>query len=462
MKTFTALASAFALTSSALAAPSQSENPLRPRATLEPITVKGNAFFQGNNRFYVRGIDYQPGGSSNLVDPLADPEICKRDIAKFKELGTNVVRIYSVDNSANHDTCMQELADAGIYLVLDTNTPDYSINRADPAPSYNSVYLQNVFATIDIFVKYSNTLAFFSANEVINDDKTTATAPYVKAVTRDMRAYMKARGHRQVPVGYSAADVAESRMEMAHYMNCGTDEERSDFFAFNDYSWCNPSSYQVSGWDQKVKNFTGYGLPIFLSEYGCIKPRPRTFGEVKALYSKEMTPVYSGGLAYEYSMEDNDYGMVEIKSKTEVEELEDFEYYKAALEETPNPSGDGGYSPTQSVSECPAFSANWNVTDNKLPAMPKKAQDFFKNGAGKGVGFEGDGSQTVGCEDEDECANGTSDENPTPTDLGPEDGETTSTSEAAANPGLVIPSLAANGWVGIVVLISALGGGLLL
>lgn len=461
MKTFSALASALAITG-ALAAPSQSENNLRPRATLEPITVKGNAFFQGNNRFYVRGIDYQPGGSSNLEDPLANPTICKRDIAKFKELGTNVVRIYSVDNSANHDECMQELADAGIYLVLDTNTPDYSINRADPAPSYNSVYLQNVFATIDIFVKYSNTMAFFSANEVINDDKTTATAPYVKAVTRDMRAYMKARGHRQVPVGYSAADVAESRMEMAHYMNCGTDEERSDFFAFNDYSWCNPSSYQVSGWDQKVKNFTGYGLPIFLSEYGCIKPRPRTFGEVKALYSKEMTPVYSGGLAYEYSMEDNDYGMVEIKSDTEVEELEDFDYYKTALEETPMPTGDGGYNPTQSASECPAFSANWNVTDSKLPAMPKKAQAFFKNGAGKGVGLEGDGSQTVGCEDEDECASGTSDENPTPTDLGPGDSETTETSEGAAA-GLVIPPVALiNGWVGLAVLVSALGGGLLL
>ena len=166
MKTFTALASALAIASSVLAAPSpdQTENNLKPRATLEPITVKGNAFFQGNKRFYIRGIDYQPLGASDPKDPLADTVTCKRDIAKFKELGTNVVRIYTVDNSANHDECMQELADAGIYLVLDINTPDYSINRADPKPSYNSVYLQNIFATIDIFVKYSNTLAFFSAN----------------------------------------------------------------------------------------------------------------------------------------------------------------------------------------------------------------------------------------------------------------------------------------------------------
>lgn len=58
-------------------------------------------------------------------------------------------------------------------------------------------------------------------------------------------------------------------MQTAHYFSCGTQDARSDFFAFNDYPWCSPSSFQVSGWDVKVKNFTGYGLPIFLSEWGC-------------------------------------------------------------------------------------------------------------------------------------------------------------------------------------------------
>jgi hypothetical protein len=82
------------------------------------------------------------------------------------------------------------------------------------------------------------------------------------SVTRDMRQYLGSRGYRQIPVGYSAADVNSNRLEMAEYMNCGSDDERSDFFAFNDYSWCDPSSFTTSGWDQKVKNFTGYGLPL--------------------------------------------------------------------------------------------------------------------------------------------------------------------------------------------------------
>ena len=186
-----------------------------------------------------------------------------------------------MDNTADHDECMSALADAGIYLVLDVNTPKYSLNRAgkplavpsspcrptdtivaDPSTSYNDVYLQNIFATADKFANYDNTLAYFSGNEVINDGPTSKAAPYVKAVTRDLRQYIRNRGHRHIPVGYSAADIDTNRLQMAEYMNCGTEDERSDFFAFNDYSWCDPSSFQISGWDQKVKNFTGYGLPL--------------------------------------------------------------------------------------------------------------------------------------------------------------------------------------------------------
>ena len=83
-------------------------------------------------------MDYQPGGSSNVADPIADAASCKRDIVEFKKLGINTVRVYTVDNTANHDECMTALADAGIYLVLDLNTPKYSLNRAgsfSPMPS---------------------------------------------------------------------------------------------------------------------------------------------------------------------------------------------------------------------------------------------------------------------------------------------------------------------------------------
>ena len=202
MKTATVATTLALGVSSALAAPSTST--IYARDDVTPISVKGNAFFKGDERFYIRGVDYQPGGSGDLADPIADTDGCKRDVEKFKSLGLNTIRVYSVDNSKDHDECMNALADAGIYLVLDVNTPKYSINRKEPKQSYNDVYLQYIFATVEMFAKYKNTLAFFSGNEVVNDDKSSSTAPYVKAVTRDIRQYLRERDLRTVPVGYSA------------------------------------------------------------------------------------------------------------------------------------------------------------------------------------------------------------------------------------------------------------------
>ncbi|KAK3945986.1 Glucanosyltransferase-domain-containing protein [Diplogelasinospora grovesii] len=399
MKSF-AFASALAAISSSLVTatptPTDPEQPHK-RATLPTVTASGNAFWTGSTRFYVRGIDYQPGGSSAMADPLADSTICQRDIAEFKKLGVNTIRVYITDNSANHDTCMNALADAGIYVIIDANNPLYSINRFEPAASYNTAYLQSVFATIDEFIKYPNTMAFFSGNEVINDNVTsTLSARYVKATTRDMRQYIGNRGYRKVPVGYSAADVSQNRIQLASYMNCGTDDERSDFFAFNDYSWCNTNFVQ-SGWDQKVKSFTGYGIPIFLSEYGCIT-NGRDFGEVQALMSSEMTGVYSGGLMYEYALEANNFGIVKIPSPqaSTVQEEAGFTKFASAMSAYPAPTGNGGFTSTTNSAACPTKDANWLVDSTLLPAIPDGAKAFMTAGAGTGPGLKGDGSQNAG------------------------------------------------------------------
>jgi hypothetical protein len=379
-----------ALAAFASATPTLKDPPSK-RASLPTVTASGNAFWTGDERFYLRGIDYQPGGAAANEDPLADPKVCKRDIEYFKELGVNVIRVYAVDNKGDHDECMKALAEAGIYLVLDVNNPKYSINRATPGPSYNAAYIQSVFATVEMFAQYDNTLAFFSGNEVMNDEKDTdKSAPYVKAITRDMRNYIKARKLRKIPVGYSAADVSSNRMQTAHYMNCGSDDVRSDFFAFNDYSWCN-SDFETSGWDVKVKNFTDYGIPIFLSEYGCIKNRPRKFEEMEPMMGKEMSSVYSGGLMYEYSLEDNDYGIVSIKSG-KVTPSKEFDLFKSALEKYPMPTGTGGAAKSSHGVECPKSESVWQVDPSYLPEMPAQAEKYMKDGAGKGPGIDGAGS----------------------------------------------------------------------
>ena len=107
-----------------------------------------------------------------------------------------------------------------------------------------------------------------------------------------------------------------------------------------------------------------------------------------------MTPVYSGGLVYEYSEEGSGYGLVEIKGNS-VSELPDFSALKDQLEAN-KPSGDGGYKTNLSPSKCPAASNTWEVHDFKgdeLPAIPDGAVKYLNDGAGKGPGLNGDGSQ---------------------------------------------------------------------
>lgn len=361
-------------------------------AKIKPVEVKGNAFFlkDSDERFYMRGLDYQPGGSSDLTDPIGDPDVCKRDIPYFKDLGINTIRIYSIDNTNDHSECMNALADAGIYVIFDTNTPHASITRGNNSEcSYNYAYLEQVFASILKVAEFDNTLGFFAANEVINDKESTHAATQVKATVRDMKTFMKNRGLRNIPVGYSAADVEENRVQTARYFNCGDDEmARVDMFGFNDYSWCGDSSYKVSGYDEKVDVFSNYSIPIFFSEYGCNEVKDdRPFTEVEAIYSEKMTKVFSGGLVYEYSEEDNNYGLAKIDGD-DVETNDDFKNLKDQFEKVKNPSGDGDYQEDLDHSSCPAKSDMWDA-DNKLPPTPKGALKFIiADAEPEGNGFD--------------------------------------------------------------------------
>ncbi|KAK6515064.1 hypothetical protein TWF506_007415 [Arthrobotrys conoides] len=422
-------------------------------AALTPITIRGNAFYSGNTRFYIRGVDYQPGGASDPKDPLADPAICGRDIPALKELGLNAIRVYIIDSAADHDECMKMLDDAGIYLILDVNTPRHSITRDDPGISYNEVYLQHVFGTMDVMSKYSNLMAYFAGNEVVNNETNTYAATYVKATVRDMKAYQKARNLRAIPVGYSAADVAQNRQLIAEYMNSGPAAERVDFHAFNDYSWCGAaSSYLISGYDQKVKNYTDYGIPAFLSEFGCNTNPPRQFTEIESIYHTNMTGVFSGGLVFEWTQEENNFGLVEVSEDLKtIDTLVDYDNLKEMYEKISNPSGDGGATLTSgSPSECPSrIPGVWDA-ECSLPAMPRRAEGYLRNGAGEPLGLDGPSNQWSG---------------PAPPPSETETGgppEATTTSPNAA-PG-IIPSLnfVMIGSISSIVIAGLLGGAALL
>jgi hypothetical protein len=106
-----------------------------------------------------------------------------------------------------------------------------------------------------------------------------------------------------------------------------------------------------------------------------------------------MTPVYSGGLIYEYSFEKvvidatgAAFGIVDISGNT-VKERPDFTALQIAFNKTPIPSDDGGYSAINKASVCPPGSHAW-LANTSLPSIPQGATKFMSQGAGPGPGLK--------------------------------------------------------------------------
>ena len=204
------------------------------------------------------------------------------------------------------------LADAGIYVIQDLSNPISSINRA--SPTWTTELFADYAAVVDAMANFTNTLGFFAGNEVSNDPNNTDASAFVKASVRDMKAYIKTKNYRTIGVGYATNDDANIRINLAHYFNCGDSSESIDFWGYNLYSWCGESTYTESGYDQRTAELANYSVPAFLAEYGCNQVRPRVFTEVQAIYGKNMTNVWSGGIVYMYFQEANDFGKLKASS----------------------------------------------------------------------------------------------------------------------------------------------------
>lgn len=200
-----------------------------------------------------------------------------------------------------------------------------------------------------------------------------------------------------------------------------------------------------------------------LSEFGCVDTvTGRKFGEIPSLF-KEATPVYSGGLVYEYTKEGDTeqqkYGLVTAQGSSSATERPDFALLQKAFKDNQPPSGDGGYKPSGKASTCPTRSKTWLVDGDGLPAMPPKAKAFFKNGAGQGVGLTGEGSQEVGAESTGTATPGSG----AVTATGSSSSATGTSSGESAASGLRAPDFTVMPLVcGLVVVVSSLLGGAIL
>jgi hypothetical protein len=132
------------------------------------------------------------------------------------------------------------------------------------------------------------------------------------AAVADIKAYIKAKKYRHIPIGYSATDTAVLRPMLQDYLVCRPNAtERLDFFALNSYEWCGAlTTYQTSGYSQLQAGAADYPVPIFFSEDGCNTVPPRDFNDQSAIFGPDMVNTWSGAIIYEWIQETNDYGLI--------------------------------------------------------------------------------------------------------------------------------------------------------
>lgn len=357
------------------------------------ITRSGRYLYNADgSRFYIKGVAYQEQGNAtvdpnapfsepdNFIDPLANGPACQRDLPYLQQLGVNTLRVYSVNASLNHDTCMQAFSGANIYVILDLSLPSNgSIDRN--APAWTTNLQDSYIRTIDAFSKYDNVLVYNIGNEVVASANETSAAPFVKAAARDTKAYLNSKSLSTL-VGYAAIDGdATWIVPLASYLSCDPSGSNSgndviDIFGLNNYEFCGNSTFQTS-YAAKTEDFAGYNVVTYFSEYGCNNPYPRPWADVGALFSSDAAPVWSGGIAFSYFPAQSDagqFGMITLSSDgSTVTTTTDFNnlvtaYGAVQFVNTPAQSS----APAASYPACPAENSTF-LGSSTLPPTPVDA-----------------------------------------------------------------------------------------
>jgi hypothetical protein len=275
--------------------------------------IQGSHFFYQTNgsEFFIRGVTYQPSNTSanEQADPLGSlaTSDCMRDIPYLTELTTNVIRVSYIDPTQDHGSCMAQLQQAGIYVLVDLPT-NLTINSTNP--TWNLDIYNSWSQRIDAFAKFNNVLGFFAGKDIVTNSSNSPAAAFVKAAVRDLKAYMISSDYRNIPVGYEI-NFADNYESVPSYMTCGGNASAAiDFLGISDFNLC--SNNTSSSFDLVMELYGSYPVPVFFADYGCRDAAgdPRQFEEVQYIYGNPMANVTSGGIVYEYFPDDENYGIM--------------------------------------------------------------------------------------------------------------------------------------------------------
>jgi 1,3-beta-glucanosyltransferase GAS1 len=335
---------------------------------ISEISTNGKAFVDASGkRFMVRGIALSTAMKmDDTNDLLADANhdyIKNIILPHFTYMGVNTVRVYQVDPTQSHKKVMNLLADNGIYVMVGLATQDISVDRMDP--HYTSALYQRGTDVIDEFQQYSNTLVFSVGNEVIfpgemyailkkkgvlHSGAATAVlenscAAVIKSFIRDMKAYLKSNGYRQIPVGMAMQDGAQVSMPdsnligtnvVAQYYAAGSADERADYIGINTYRYVNPSTGHgpLNAYDGLAAEVSTLPVPVFLTESGglnipaheTVPNSSRDWTIVTQVFNNPtLYQQLSGQIAFEFFEKDAYHGLF-VQNSDPTKDLKIFTY----------------------------------------------------------------------------------------------------------------------------------------
>ncbi|KAH7029942.1 beta-1,3-glucanosyltransferase [Macrophomina phaseolina] len=342
----------------------------------EPIIVKGSYFFYENGtQFSVRGLHYTMSTGTatgpGVSDMLQDGRTCARDIPYFQELGVNLIRVYGIDSTVNHSNCMQQLQDAGIYVLADLSSIDAAnYISVEGNPRWDVDFYTSFSDTIDEMSKYTNVLGFVIIQGL--NDTTTNLLPQVKAAVRDMKAYILEKSYRKIPIGYLHGHDLYHFADVADYLSCGDGNQRVDFLGFfgpSFYTFYNKTGEQ--GFQNATRDLEHLNIPIIIYDWGSVTI-PNTYPEVRALYDSKNSVVWSGGILYQYIEQVWAYGLVNVNGLL-VQALDTFSSASSLLADyTPTLTDAKDYTPTATTTPgCPTLAESGSVTTS-LPPTPHR------------------------------------------------------------------------------------------
>lgn len=302
---------------------------------IETISTAGKAFVDSSGvRFVVRGVTLSATTEADLLSDDYYDYVNTYVIPQLTYLNLNVVRVYSVDESASHQKVMELLAKNNIYAIVSVVNSKVSVNRMQPY--YSNALYQRMTAIANEFCKYDNTLSLEVGNEVVfpgniyansknNADLANQTiindAAVIKSMISDLKAYITSNNLRAVPVGMAMQDGPTNTLEawggigtdtVAAYYACGDSSQSADYIGINTYRYIpgNPMA-SYDGLADEVKTIP---VPVILTESGGNNANPptvvRDWKIVPQMYSEKLLyDNFSGQIAYDFFEEGNDFGL---------------------------------------------------------------------------------------------------------------------------------------------------------